>query len=150
RLSAEAETTEDPHRIGEVQGRLLDIDAHTAPARAGGILHGLGFSAEDQRKPLSAFSGGWRMRVALAAALFAQPDMLLLDEPTNYLDLEGALWLEARLKKYPHSAMVISHDRELLNNSCDHIVHLRDGKLELYVGGYDALERQLAEKLRLQ
>jgi len=142
--------TAPPDELGDIYGRLIEIDADRAPSRAAEILSGLGFSQEDLARPMAEFSGGWRMRVALAAALFAQPDQLLLDEPTNYLDLEGALWLEARLKKYPHSAMVISHDRELLNNSCDHILHLKDGKLELYVGGYDAFERQLAEKLRLQ
>jgi ATP-binding cassette subfamily F protein 3 len=142
--------TADPDEMGDIWGRLIEIDADRAPSRAAEILSGLGFSQEDLTRPMAEFSGGWRMRVALAAALFAQPDQLLLDEPTNYLDLEGALWLEARLKKYPHSAMVISHDRELLNNSCDHILHLKDGKLELYVGGYDAFERQLSEKLRLQ
>ena len=99
---------------------------------------------------MAEFSGGWRMRVALAAALFAEPDLLLLDEPTNYLDLEGALWLEARLKKYPHTALIISHDRELLNNSVDAILHLSDGKLDLYTGGYDDFETQRAEKTRLQ
>src|SRR6185312_15499270 len=109
-----------------------------------------GFSNADLARPMAEFSGGWRMRVALAASLFAAPDLLLLDEPTNYLDLEGALWLEARLKKYPHTAMVISHDRELLNNSVDHILHLKDGKLDLYVGGYDSFETQVTEKLRLQ
>jgi len=142
--------TAPPDELGDIYGRLIEIDADRAPSRAAEILSGLGFSQEDLARPMAEFSGGWRMRVALAAALFAQPDQLLLDEPTNYLDLEGALWLEARLKKYPHSAMVISHDRELLNNSCDHILHLKDGKLELYVGGYDAFERQLAERLRLQ
>jgi ATP-binding cassette subfamily F protein 3 len=148
-LLARLETVE-PDEMGDIYGRLIEIDADRAPSRAAEILSGLGFSQEDLARPMSEFSGGWRMRVALAAALFAQPDQLLLDEPTNYLDLEGALWLEARLKKYPHSAMVISHDRELLNNSCDHILHLKDGKLELYVGGYDQFERQLSEKLRLQ
>ena len=99
---------------------------------------------------MAEFSGGWRMRVALAAALFAEPDLLLLDEPTNYLDLEGALWLEARLKKYPHTALIVSHDRELLNNSVDAILHLSEGKLELYTGGYNEFETRRAEKTRLQ
>ncbi|MDB5448022.1 MAG: transporter, ATP-binding protein [Phenylobacterium sp.] len=139
-----------PDEMGDLYSRLIEIDADRAPSRAAEILSGLGFSQADLVRPMAEFSGGWRMRVALAAALFAEPDLLLLDEPTNYLDLEGALWLEARLKKYPHTAMVISHDRELLNNSVDHILHLKDRKLELYVGGYDAFERQLTEKLRLQ
>src|SRR4029079_12480915 len=120
------------------------------PARAAEILSGLGFSTADLARPMSEFSGGWRMRVALAAALFAEPDLLLLDEPTNYLDLEGALWLEARLKRYPHTALIISHDRELLNNSVDAILHLREGKLDLYTGGYDDFEKRRAEKARLQ
>ncbi|ACG78232.1 ABC transporter, ATP-binding protein [Phenylobacterium zucineum HLK1] len=142
--------TATPEEMGEIYNRLIAIDADRAPSRAAEILSGLGFSEPDLARPMAEFSGGWRMRVALAAALFAQPDLLLLDEPTNYLDLEGALWLEARLKKYPHTAIVISHDRELLNNSVDHILHLKDGKLELYAGGYDSFERQLTEKLRLQ
>jgi len=142
--------TAPPERLGEIYARLIDIDADRAPSRASEILAGLGFSNDDLTRPMAEFSGGWRMRVALAAALFAAPDLLLLDEPTNYLDLEGALWLEARLRKYPHTAIVISHDRELLNNSIDHILHLKDGKLELYAGGYDSFERQLGEKLRLQ
>jgi ATP-binding cassette subfamily F protein 3 len=142
--------TAPPERLGEIYARLIDIEADRAPSRASEILAGLGFSNDDLTRPMAEFSGGWRMRVALAAALFAEPDLLLLDEPTNYLDLEGALWLEARLRKYPHSAIVISHDRELLNNSVDHILHLKDGKLELYAGGYDSFERQLSEKLRLQ
>ncbi|WP_296599560.1 ABC-F family ATP-binding cassette domain-containing protein [Phenylobacterium sp.] len=142
--------TADPEEMGDIYARLIEIDADRAPSRAAEILAGLGFSQADLTRPMSEFSGGWRMRVALAASLFAEPDLLLLDEPTNYLDLEGALWLEARLKKYPNSAIVISHDRELLNNSVDHILHLKDGKLELYPGGYDDFERQLTEKLRLQ
>ncbi|WP_411287942.1 ABC-F family ATP-binding cassette domain-containing protein [Phenylobacterium sp.] len=149
RLLEEVETA-DPEHMGEIYARLIEIDADRAPSRAAEILAGLGFTNEDLSRPMAEFSGGWRMRVALAASLFAEPDLLLLDEPTNYLDLEGALWLEARLKKYPHTAMVISHDRELLNNSVDHILHLKDGKLDLYPGGYDNFEHQVSEKLRLQ
>jgi ATP-binding cassette subfamily F protein 3 len=148
-LNAELETAE-PERLGDIYQRLIEIDADRAPARAAEILSGLGFSTADLKRPMAEFSGGWRMRVALAAALFAQPDLLLLDEPTNYLDLEGALWLEARLKKYPHTALIISHDRELLNNSVDAILHLSEGKLTLYTGGYDAFERRRAEMTRLQ
>ena len=142
--------TSEPEDLGDIYNRLIEIDADRAPSRAAEILAGLGFSTPDLARPMAEFSGGWRMRVALAAALFAAPDMLLLDEPTNYLDLEGALWLEARLKKYPHTAMVISHDRELLDKSMDHILHLKNGKLDLYTGGYDSFERQVIEKLRLQ
>ena len=142
--------TADPEEMGEIWARLIEIDSDAAPAKASEILVGLGFTQEDLARPMSEFSGGWRMRVALAAALFAEPDMLLLDEPTNYLDLEGALWLEARLQKYPHTALIVSHDRELLNNSCTHMLHLAGGKLELYVGGYDDFEKRRAEKARLQ
>src|ERR1700687_3965766 len=148
-LHAELETAE-PERLGDIYQRLIEIDADRAPARAAEILNGLGFSTADLTRPMAEFSGGWRMRVALAAALFAQPELLLLDEPTNYLDLEGALWLEARLKKYPHTALIVSHDRELLNNSVDAILHLSEGKLTLYTGGFDDFERRRAEKARLQ
>ncbi len=147
-LYAELETAA-PERIADIYARLEEIDADRAPARAGEILAGLGFSTADLGRAMAEFSGGWRMRVALAAALFAEPNLLLLDEPTNYLDLEGAMWLEARLRKYPHAALIISHDRELLNNSVDHILHLHDGKLDLYTGGYDDFERRRAEKARL-
>ena len=147
-LYAELETAE-PERIADIYARLEEIGADRAPARAGEILAGLGFSTADLGRAMAEFSGGWRMRVALAAALFAEPNLLLLDEPTNYLDLEGAMWLEARLRKYPHAALIISHDRELLNNSVDHILHLHDGKLDLYTGGYDDFERRRAEKARL-
>ena len=148
-LHAELETA-PPERIADIYARLAEIDADRAPSRAGEILAGLGFSTADLARPMAQFSGGWRMRVALAAALFAEPDLLLLDEPTNYLDLEGAMWLEARLRKYPNAAIIISHDRELLNRSVDAILHLADGKLELYTGGYDDFERRRAEKARLQ
>jgi ATP-binding cassette, subfamily F, member 3 len=148
-LNAELETAE-PEQLAEIYQRLNSIDADRAPARAAEILSGLGFSNADLARSMAEFSGGWRMRVALAAALFAQPDLLLLDEPTNYLDLEGALWLEARLKKYPHTALIVSHDRELLNNSVDAILHLSAGKLELYTGGYNDFETRRAEKTRLQ
>jgi ATP-binding cassette subfamily F protein 3 len=148
-LLTELETAE-PERMAGIYDRLVEIDADRAPARASEILAGLGFSNDDLSRPMAHFSGGWRMRVALAAALFAEPDLLLLDEPTNYLDLEGAMWLEARLRKYPKAAIIISHDRELLNNSVDCILHLHDGKLDLYTGGYDDFERRRAEKARLQ
>ncbi|MGZ8370352.1 MAG: ATP-binding cassette domain-containing protein [Caulobacteraceae bacterium] len=142
--------TAPPEDLGDIYGRLIEIDADAAPSRAAEILAGLGFSTADLSRPMAEFSGGWRMRVALAAALFAEPDLLLLDEPTNYLDLEGALWFEARIKKYPYTALVISHDRELLNNSVDYILHLSEARLDLYTGGYDDFERRRAEKLRLQ
>jgi ATP-binding cassette subfamily F protein 3 len=148
-LNAQLETAE-PEHLAEIYQHLNAIDADRAPARAAEILSGLGFSTADLERPMAEFSGGWRMRVALAAALFAEPDLLLLDEPTNYLDLEGALWLEARLKKYPKTALIISHDRELLNNSVDAILHLSEGKLDLYTGGYDDFEHRRAEKTRLQ
>jgi len=145
-LMAEAETVQDPARISEVQARLTDIDAWSAEGRASAILKGLGFTAEEMLQPCSDFSGGWRMRVALAGVLFAQPDLLLLDEPTNYLDLEGALWLESYLAKYPHTVIIISHDRELLNRAVGAILHLDDKKLTLYQGGYDTFARTRAEQ----
>jgi ATP-binding cassette, subfamily F, member 3 len=148
-LNAALETAA-PEELAEIYHELNAIDADRAPARAAEILAGLGFANADLERPMAEFSGGWRMRVALAAALFAEPDLLLLDEPTNYLDLEGALWLEARLKKYPHTALIISHDRELLNNSVEAILHLSRGKLELYTGGYNQFETRRAEKTRLQ
>ncbi len=148
-LMEEAENVSDPMRIAEIHTRLGDIDAYSAEARAAIILSGLGFSAEDQRKPCADFSGGWRMRVALAAMLFAEPDILLLDEPTNYLDVEGAVWLETHIRSYPGTCFIISHDRDFLNAGVTHIAHLRDGKLFSYTGGYDNFERQLREQVRL-
>jgi ATP-binding cassette subfamily F protein 3 len=145
-LMTEAETAHDPHRIAEIQTRLADIGAHSAPARAASILAGLGFSAADQARPCSEFSGGWRMRVALAATLFAEPDLLLLDEPTNYLDLEGTLWLQDHLARYPHTLIIISHDRDLLDTAVGHILSLEGRKLTLYRGGYSAFERQRRER----
>jgi ATP-binding cassette subfamily F protein 3 len=146
-LLSESETTEDPHRIGEIHERLNAIDAHAAPARAARILVGLGFDEEMQHRALDSYSGGWKMRVALAALLFSEPDLLLLDEPSNHLDLEATLWLENFLRSYRATMIVISHERDLLNNVVDHIVHLEGGKTTLYVGGYDAFERQRAERL---
>jgi len=145
-LLDEAEHATDPQRIADIQMRLVDIDAHSAPARAAAILSGLGFSTQDQARAISEFSGGWRMRVALAAVLFTQPDLLLLDEPTNYLDLEGTLWLEDHLSRYPHTVLVISHDRDLLDNAVDSILHLENGKLTFYRGSYSSFERQRREK----
>jgi ATP-binding cassette subfamily F protein 3 len=145
-LLSEAETATDAHRIAEIQARLADIDAWSAEGRASAILKGLGFDAEAQLRPCSDFSGGWRMRVALAGVLFAQPDYLLLDEPTNYLDLEGALWLESYLAKYPHTVLIISHDRGLLNRAVQGILHLDNRKLIYWQGGYDQFARQMAER----
>jgi ATP-binding cassette subfamily F protein 3 len=142
----EAQLATDPIRIAEIQTRLVDIDAHSAPARAAAILSGLGFSAQDQSRACSEFSGGWRMRVALAATLFSTPDLLLLDEPTNYLDLEGTLWLEDHLANYPRTVIVISHDRDLLETSVDQILHLDRGKLTLYKGSYSSFETQRATR----
>jgi ATP-binding cassette subfamily F protein 3 len=148
-LLAEAETARDPHRIADIQTRLADIGAHAAPARAAAILSGLGFDEAAQRRPCSDFSGGWRMRVALASVLFAEPDLLLLDEPTNYLDLEGTLWLTDHLARYPRTVIVISHDRDLLDAAVDWILHIDAGKLALYRGGYTSFARQRAERQAL-
>lgn len=136
----------DPDRMAEVHERLIAIDAYTAPARASRILVGLGFDEEMQGRSLDSFSGGWKMRVALASLLFSQPDLLLLDEPSNHLDLEATLWLENFLKGYPAMMVVISHERDLLNNVVDHILHLENGQVTLYAGGYDSFERQRAER----
>ena len=149
RLLAEAETAHDPHRIADIHERLADIGAHSAPARAARILSGLGFEEAAQQRPCSEYSGGWRMRVALAAMLFTEPDLLLLDEPTNYLDLEGTLWLEDHLRDYPHTVLIVSHDRELLNRAVTSILHLTQGRLTLYTGGYDRFEEARREKQRL-
>lgn len=149
-LMAEAETATDPHRIADIQHRLADIDAWSAEGRASSILKGLGFTPEETLMPCSDFSGGWRMRVALAGVLFAQPDLLLLDEPTNYLDLEGALWLESYLAKYPHTVLIISHDRGLLNRAVGSILHLENRKLTLWSGPYDQFARQRAEQRAVQ
>ncbi len=146
-LLEESETTNDAHRLGDIHDRLIAIDAYSAPARAGRILTGLGFDEEMQQRPLDSYSGGWKMRVALGALLFSAPDLLLLDEPSNHLDLEASLWLENFLKDYRATILIISHERDLLNNVVDHILHLEGGKVTLYPGGYDAFERQRAERL---
>jgi ATP-binding cassette subfamily F protein 3 len=145
-LMAEAEHA-DAHRLAEIHDRLATIGADAAPARAAAILHGLGFDATMQARPLSSYSGGWRMRVALAAALFAEPDLLLLDEPTNHLDLEASLWLESFLKRWPRGLLLVSHDRNVLNAVATHILHLHDGGLTLYPGDYDRFERVRAERI---
>jgi ATP-binding cassette subfamily F protein 3 len=149
RLLAEAATARDPERIAAIHERINDIGAHAAPAKAARILAGLGFDEAAQQRPCASFSGGWRMRVALAAMLFAEPDLLLLDEPTNYLDLEGALWLEDYLASYPHTVLIVSHDRELLNRAVTSILHLERGKLTLYSGGYDRFEEERRANQRL-
>jgi ATP-binding cassette subfamily F protein 3 len=146
RLLKESECATQEDRLGEIHERLIAIDAYSAPARAAKILIGLGFDEEAQQRPLDSFSGGWRMRVALAALLFSQPDLLLLDEPSNHLDLEAVLWLEDFLESYPATMVIVSHERDFLNNVVDHILHLDRGKLTLYPGGYDAFERQRAER----
>ncbi|MBV7255219.1 ABC-F family ATP-binding cassette domain-containing protein [Pacificimonas sp. WHA3] len=145
-----AEDDSDPEKLGEVHERLLAIDAWTAEARAARILVGLGFDEEMQGRPLDSYSGGWKMRVALAGLLFTRPDLLLLDEPSNHLDLEATLWLEDFLRAYPHTVVVISHERDLLNRVVSHILHLEGGKPTLYTGGYDAFEKQRRERLAQQ
>jgi ATP-binding cassette subfamily F protein 3 len=145
-LLAEAEQAADPERLGEIHERLTAIGAHAAPARAARILAGLGFDEAAQGRPLDSFSGGWRMRVALAALLFSAPDVLLLDEPSNHLDLEAVLWLESFLRSYPATILIVSHERDFLNTIVDHILHLERGTLSLYPGGYDAFERLRAER----
>ena len=146
-LAAETET--DPEALGDIYTRLIDIDAYSAPARAASILAGLGFSEEEQARPCSEFSGGWRMRVALAAILFVSPDLLLLDEPTNYLDLEGVLWLEDFLRSYRGTVLIVSHDRDLLNTAAEFILHLENGKLTLYTGDYNTFVATLTAKRAL-
>ncbi|HEY0028797.1 MAG TPA: ABC-F family ATP-binding cassette domain-containing protein [Allosphingosinicella sp.] len=145
-LLTEADTVQDLGRLGEIHERLNAIDAHAAPSRAARILVGLGFDEDAQHQPLDSFSGGWKMRVALAALLFSEPDLLLLDEPSNHLDLEAVLWLEDFLQSYRATILIVSHERDFLNNVVDHILHLERGKLTLYPGGYDAFERQRAER----
>ncbi len=149
-LQTEAETAADPHRIAEIHTRLADIGAHSAESRAATILAGLGFDVAAQARPCSSYSGGWRMRVALACVLFNEPDLLLLDEPTNYLDLEGVMWLENFLRSYPYTVVIVSHDRDLLNKAVTHIVHLENGKLNSYTGGYDRFEDMRREQMERQ
>src|SRR6476469_7236029 len=145
-LMAESDICADMHRLADIHDRLLAIDAYGAPSRASKILLGLGFDEEMQARPLDSYSGGWKMRVALAALLFSEPDLLLLDEPSNHLDLEATLWLENFLRSYAGTLMVISHERDLLNNVVDTILHLEGGKVTIYTGGYDSFERQRAER----
>ena len=143
--SSEIET--DPNKISNIHIRLADIDAYSAEARASSILSGLGFSQTDQNSPCSNFSGGWRMRVALASVLFSNPDLLLLDEPTNYLDFEGTAWLENYLQKFKNTVLVISHDRNLLNKSVNGILHLSSKKLQFYTGNYDTFDNERRSQL---
>jgi ATP-binding cassette subfamily F protein 3 len=145
-----AETEEDPNEIAEIYQRLADMDAYSAPSKATRLLTGLGFTDDQLSEPFSSFSGGWRMRVALAAALFVEPEILLLDEPTNHLDLEAIMWLEAYLASYPYTLLIISHDREVLNKCIDHVIHVERQKLKMYTGNYDTFERERAEALGLQ
>ncbi len=149
-LMKATETEEDPNKLGDIYARLIELDAYAAPSKAAILLTGLGFKDHQLYEPFSSFSGGWRMRVALAAALFVEPDFLLLDEPTNHLDLEAIMWLETYLSNYPHTLMVISHDRELLNKCIDHVIHIDKQKLVAYTGNYDTFERERAAKLGVQ
>lgn len=149
-LWADSMTETDPDRLGEIYHRLDELDAYSAPAKAATLLTGLGFKEHQLTEPFSSFSGGWRMRVALASVLFLEPDFLLLDEPTNHLDLEAIMWLESYLASYPHTMMVISHDRDLLNKCIDHVIHVDKQQLTLYTGNYDTFESERAARLGLQ
>jgi ATP-binding cassette subfamily F protein 3 len=153
-LLRDSEIETDPNKIANIHIRLADIDAYSADARASSILTGLGFSQNDQKSPCSSFSGGWRMRVALASVLFSNPDLLLLDEPTNYLDFEGTAWLENYLQKFKNTVLVISHDRSLLNKSVNGILHLSNKNLQFYSGNYDSFDNerriQLEQKISLK
>ena len=149
-LLKEAKLATNPTRVSEIHLRLADIDSHTAEPRASSILKGLGFGNESQLRPTKSFSGGWRMRVALAGLLFSKPDILLLDEPTNFLDLEGVFWLEKFLYKYPHTVLIISHDRALLNKAVNSILHVNNETLKLYSGNFDLFDEQRREELRHQ
>ena len=149
KLLSLAETESDAVKISDIHNRLIDIDAHSANARAATVLKGLGFAHETQSKPCADLSGGWRMRVALAAMLFSKPDLLLLDEPTNYLDLEGTLWLENHLSRYPHTVIIISHDQSILNKAVNTIVHVNELKLTTYRGGYDQFKKQRLLRMEL-
>lgn len=149
-LWKDSETETDPDRLGDIYTRLADLDAYAAPSKAATLLTGLGFKESQLTEPFSSFSGGWRMRVALASVLFLEPEFLLLDEPTNHLDLEAIMWLETYLASYPHTLMVISHDRELLNKCIDHVIHVDKESLTLYTGNYDTFERERTMRLGLQ
>lgn len=149
-LWRDSETEEDPHKIADIYQALADMDAYAAPAKAATLLTGLGFKESQLNEPFSSFSGGWQMRVMLASVLFVEPDFLLLDEPTNHLDLEAIMWLESYLTSYPHTMMIISHDRELLNRCVDHVVHVDKGQLTLFTGNYDTFERERALRSGLQ
>ncbi len=150
RLTKATETEEDPNKIADIYMRLAELDAYSAPSRAAILLTGLGFKEHEMYEPFSSFSGGWQMRVALAAALFVQPEVLLLDEPTNHLDLEAIMWLEGYLANYPHTLLIISHDREMLNKCIERIIHIDRKKMTLYTGNYDSFERERAAKMGLQ
>ena len=145
----EAESATDPHRIAEIHDALAQRDAHSAPARAARILAGLGFDEVSQQQPCDSFSGGWRIRVALASLLFTNPDLLLLDEPTNHLDLEAVLWFEDFIARYDGTVLLISHDRELLNVAVSQIVHLEATKLTTYRGNYDRFDQTRRLQLEL-
>ena len=149
-LWADSLTETDPDKLGDIYHRLDELDAYSAPAKAATLLTGLGFKDSQLTEPFSSFSGGWRMRVALASVLFLEPDFLLLDEPTNHLDLEAIMWLETYLASYPHSMMVISHDRDLLNKCIDHVIHVDKQALTLYTGNYDTFEKERAARLGVQ
>ena len=148
-LEAEPESAENGLRMAEIYAALADADAYTAHSRAEQLLTGLGFTQEQMRLPLTSFSGGWRMRLNLAQALMCPSDLLLLDEPTNHLDLDAIIWLEDWLKRYPGTLLIISHDRDFLDEVVNVVVHIDERKLRRYSGNYSSFERQRAAQLVL-